>query len=1012
MGLAVGMTNPTAAVIKPHGLIRPAAVPGLEGAVRKKALLTEVSRHLTDKPVALLVAPAGYGKTAFLTHYMQSVAGQDTTRCIYVSFTRPASGAGEFVTAVFKAIADAGCQVPHEDAGGHGDFLSGDFVSVEPAVRIVEALRKMKPPVGSGGDGDGAARGAEDGVAEDGGAEGRETARPENDDGRDDGRIDMIIDEFHFVQNPDVEDLLQGVIARLEPNMRILVAARRMPEIGARKMEMWGRAVIFGPEDFAFTSDEVGEVVNANRPDAEKVPGLDVETLAQLSMGWPVCVNAARRWLDDNASLGEPSSYFEAALASSFDYIAEEVYRDIPEKLREWMEQLSVLPSFDIEAAKAVTDGNISTGEMFQLRALHPFVIEVDPRRQLLRFHPVIKMFLDSRRTQRNSTEDLSSLYRRIALHYRLQGENYRAVSYALRTHDKDFSQEMAAHVGVSLRRLIIDLDLFNEVMANLKRYFDGEIPQLRPAQALFAMRRGEFNRARHYLDKTKADLEERSAYDKSTSASSLEVDFLAVSAYYDIYRGAEAQAYDDHLARLRSARLQTYSADPVYLGMINNALSVLLMRKGAFGEAKERMVLACREFDKAKAYFSVILTSCHKGMVNLFEGDVAAARSSFHGSKNSLLVTDQQYEQLSAFVDLGLAACGLESGEVQNCYRRMSRALDVIIDSEDYWAELFSFAYVMKARAAMATEGFDAAHRTLLQGAGRAKDRDLRGAEKALYGALIHLAAVAERHDVLDALRADYRGGFDDIFPSGGVEYGWLEDGHLAVGLVRAEISRGDLDAALRQIDRLRPIFEDGGLGWFANKMTVLEALAMHKKTDTDDSDEADKAAGAAMRALVNKVAEGRIGAAALVEEGALAREALRAVAYRFRRIHTDAEGFKSNIVAVFEDWFRYNERLHGLRNRCPKLTIKQTEVLLMVAENLSYSEMCARARAVESAISQTIAQLRRKYRVEMREELAALVRYQAAAGVGVVAPDAVSTRAAAARARKGEPLAAAALP
>ena len=79
-----------------------------------------------------------------------------------------------------------------------------------------------------------------------------------------------------------------------------------------------------------------------------------------------------------------------------------------------------------------------------------------------------------------------------------------------------------------------------------------------------------------------------------------------------------------------------------------------------------------------------------------------------------------------------------------------------------------------------------------------------------------------------------------------------------------------------------------------------------------------------------------------------------------------------------MFEDWFRYNEPVHQRRAWRPRLTIRQTEVRLMVEQNLSYQEMCAKTGAVESAISQTIGQLRKKYGVEMREELAALMRYQ----------------------------------
>lgn len=967
-----------------------------DDTVQRTALLQRVLSDLEHTPVILFVAPPGYGKSCVIDQYRRRHDTDDQNtdrqrkeddgdaekaRDILVRLKRLVPDVADFTRLVLETIRAQAPAGPVREAGTGDADTNGDrggkSARLEPATSPDHAARIA------------AAMGAAS------------------------GPVVLVIDEYHLAQSDENDAVLRDVIARLRPDMRLLIATRQMPAIGVRKLELQGGAAVYGVADLAFTSEDTHRLFNPEAPsdqlafandDDERLSIMDAETLTRLSMGWPASLSMARRWLDRDRLAGERSTYFQTALAAVFPYLEEEAYPDIPGMLKEVMEKLAILPAFDSDAIRRFVGAPNPNGLMLQLAALEPYVIEVDPRRQVYRFQPVMKAFLEDQFIRRRGVDALNALYQDAATYYKNRGETYRALNFARKLNDRAQVEEISFTAGISMLRMMNDLDEFNEAMEGVSQDFDGEILALCPAQALYAMRKGDFDGARKYLDCARDRLDEEPPVDDE-HATSIEIDLMLVDAYFKIYAGGPDAEMDSVLQSLQRPSTRAFSAEPMYLGILYNALAGLLIRKGSLKYAQDCLTRSSREFDKAGSYFSLILNGVHKGMLNTLEGNFVLAMDRLTASKNALQSTNQGHAQLAAIVELGMANVGFETGAVKDSRRATARALDIIIDSNDYWEDLFGEAYISAARTAFTQQGFDAADRLLLEGIGRAKDRHFEQVVMRLQGAHLHFAAIAGREDSLDVLYQEYKPDFDAITFGDDLGYQWRDQSWLAIGLIRSELYYAGLkkshvekddaakgaaekavrkiDDALKQIRRLRPIYEKHRLTCFRSKMDVLEALAvyerarLYKDEGRDERGVHEKEASRLIRSIVNSAMAPDISDAVFVEEGALARDMLRAGAYRFRRVHTDADGFKSNVVSVFEKWFRYNEYLYSWRFDHLRLTAKQTEVLIMVEENRSYNEMCEITGAIEASIAQTIAQLRKKFGVDSREELAALVRH-----------------------------------
>ena len=932
------------------------AVPASDAIPQPKVeLLGSVRKDLEEKSLVLLVAPAGFGKTTFL-RALQEEIGES---CAAGENEEKASGGGPQdaeCSDVLRLNVELTGSIT--DPKTFSDFLFERFV------------RQRSESKGEGDQNDAGPTAGLDPLTR--------LTRALNDYG---GKIQLTLDEYHLVARPEIDACLRRILMSLNDRVHVIVAARRMPDIGARKMVMWDKASVYTARDFAFGADDIVRLFRGEITETE------AETLTRLSGGWPVSLRLARDWLTREAPPGDVASYHMAALAEAFPYLEEEVYRDIPDDVRQAMEKLSILPVFDAGAVGLVLGRSNSESIILQFPEVEIFAVPVDQRKETYRFHPLMRKFLERRLFEQHGSDHVKALCRKAADYYLNRRECNRAAIFAMHTGDLAFFRKIVESAEVNLRTLAGDGDLFDELMEYLKDKEDFEIPQLLPAQALHAIRAGDFFRAEKYLKKARDSLEklEKSLNDPKEEDApatdfrriiiSLEMDLILVEAFNNIY--ADPETGDDCLKKLRSVDTHTLSVDPLYRGVLYNALSFLFTRKGLIAEAHAYLERAIQSFDKANSHFSLVLNSFHAGMLNILEGKPEAAIKRFEPAQRLLQARMPGRAQLVAITELGRATCFFEWGEPRRSFEIANRVFDSIIDSHDCWPDLLGQTCRLTARAAFAREGFEAADRIIMEGVGLAKERGYANTTRGLQGLHIHLAAIAGETDRCKELFKNYGETFDQIKFDEELGFGWREQSYLAIGLIRKLINEGEIQEALNHIRLLRPAYEQNGLKWFALKMDVLEALAEYSWKGGDE-DERKRRAAELARPIINEAARDKAVCSVLLEEGDLARKLLRAAAYRYRRISQDADGIKDNIITVLEKWYQYNEHMVDGKQDLPPLRTRQTDVLLMVAENRSYKEMCEKTNAAKASIFQVIEALQSKFNVDTREELSAWVRYR----------------------------------
>jgi LuxR family transcriptional regulator, maltose regulon positive regulatory protein len=303
-----------------------------------------------DTPIALLTAPAGYGKTTLLAEW----AERDERPFAWV---RPGRGPDALVAGVAEALRDAG---------------------------LVEApAARFDHP-------------------EPGDQDGRLAALLEEAAGA--GPFVVVVDDGALDQ--DRARAVADVAYRLREGVTIALAARRQPELPVGRLHAHRLAVELGPRELAMTRMEVAMLLDAT---GVRLGAAQVDELLARTRGWPVALSLAALTLgaDDGAAVAS----FSGTDRLFADYVRSDILGELGAACVAFLRRTSVLDRLTAPLCDAVLEATGSAAMLDELERrnlpvttdepvfgvrLHPLLTEM-LRAELARREPELEPVLRGR---------------------------------------------------------------------------------------------------------------------------------------------------------------------------------------------------------------------------------------------------------------------------------------------------------------------------------------------------------------------------------------------------------------------------------------------------------------------------------------------------------------------------------------------------------------------------------------------------------------------------------------
>ena len=366
-----------------------------EGAVPKADVLHRL-RPTARSSVALIVAPAGYGKTTILVELSRRARGRPFA---WVEIDEDDNDPAGFARCLGAALKRSGAV--------DGTLLRrgarpGDSHAVLTA-RLVRALKKAEP-------------------------------------------LALALDNLHLITGTRSLKIVEAVANSLPPQSQLLLAGRTRPRLGLTKLRADGCLIELGTEDLRLTAEEALQLLAGAGAEPTPDEAADLNARAE---GWPAGLFlAALAGSDGDAPLGS----FDGSDRFVSDYFEAEYLSKLDDDDRTLLMHASVFEELSGPLCDAVLEPSGSTGRLERIARSNLFVVALGAGRpHLFRIHRMLREALaaELRRREPGCAETLAA---RAADWADVHGDLERAGDYAWAAGDRDRFAAIFEHAAVSLR--------------------------------------------------------------------------------------------------------------------------------------------------------------------------------------------------------------------------------------------------------------------------------------------------------------------------------------------------------------------------------------------------------------------------------------------------------------------------------------------------------------------------------------------------------------------------------
>lgn len=428
---------------------------------------TRLLAHLNDsleRPVTLIAASAGFGKSTLIGQWLQMLQGQ--TRVAWLSLDPGDNDPARFwgyVLATFEQV------IP--DMGGEirGLLHGPQAGAIEAAIALL--LNRLQ---------------------------------------LDEQPLVLVLDDYHVITQAEIHRSLAYAIDHLPAHARVVICTRTDPPLPLNRWRARDQLVEVRAEQLRFTREEA----HAFLTELMGLPLGPVQTAAleTRTEGWAAGLHLAGLSLRGQRSPEEFIAQFAVSHRTALDFLIEEVFAHQPAHIQRFLLQTAVLDRMTPALCDALLDVAQPLGDPWSrlliddLEQQNLFLIPLDAERTWYRYHHLFGAAL-RQRLQRTAPEQVAELHRRAAQWLRGAELPAEAVDHALAAGEAGLAADLIEVAAMSA--------WLRGETATLQRWIDAlptDVYEQRPTlllwQGWIRLMHTDWERLAHAVDKAEVALE------------------------------------------------------------------------------------------------------------------------------------------------------------------------------------------------------------------------------------------------------------------------------------------------------------------------------------------------------------------------------------------------------------------------------------------------------------------------------------------------------------------------
>ncbi len=264
-------------------------------------------------------------------------------------------------------------------------------------------------------------------------------------------RCVLVLDDYDLVHNELVHASVTYLLRHLPRTLQLAIASRADPPLPLARMRASGEVTEIRTEELRFTDGEAGSLLNGSLDLG--LERSDLELLQARTEGWAAGLQLAGLSLRTQAN----RQAFLQAFAGDDRQIGEylqELLAEQPAALRAFLLHTSILERLCAPLCDAVTGGDDASLRLEEIHRSNLFLVPLDSRGQWYRYHHLFRDLLRSE-LARSERALLPELHRRAAAWHKAEGTVDETIAHA--TAAGDFA-EAAQVIAENWRWFVIEL--------------------------------------------------------------------------------------------------------------------------------------------------------------------------------------------------------------------------------------------------------------------------------------------------------------------------------------------------------------------------------------------------------------------------------------------------------------------------------------------------------------------------------------------------------------------------
>lgn len=343
--------------------------------------LLELLRHCEQFPLTVLLAPAGSGKSTLLAHWQASRAPGSVVHY-------PLQARDNEPVRFFRHLAEAiRAQVEDFDVSWFNPFAAEMYQA--PGVvgeYLADALNRI------------------------------------------DTRLYVVLDDFQFINQPTILDVLLAMLERLEGPVRVVLSGRNHPGFSLSRLKLENKLLYIDQHDLRLSPTQIQQL-NAHLGGPELSADY-IDGLMAMTEGWMAGVKVA---LLAYARFGTVAlERFNGSQPEIVDYFGHVVLKRLSPQMHDFLLSCALFERFDGELCDNVLERSGSALLLEDLAARELFMLPVAEQPGCYRYHALLHDFL-AKRLSLHKPLEVPRLHGRAALVFRQRGELEPALQHAQR---------------------------------------------------------------------------------------------------------------------------------------------------------------------------------------------------------------------------------------------------------------------------------------------------------------------------------------------------------------------------------------------------------------------------------------------------------------------------------------------------------------------------------------------------------------------------------------------------